>query len=198
MAPHPSPDSSEEALLPAADTGMQDDRPWYALRLFTLRQSEVAEHLKSLGLDIYIPMEYRDREDRTHHIRHELRPVVHNLIFIRKTMEEEELRTLLHGLDYKMAVIRKSRDRQDYCEIPAHQMQEFQAMCNPDILMKRYLSQEQARLKAGTPVRVTHGPLRGLQGKLVRSNKHYFLLKEIPGMAVMLKVTRWCCQPIGE
>lgn len=52
MAPHPSPDSSEEALLPAADTGMQDDRPWYALRLFTLRQSEVAEHLKSLGLDI--------------------------------------------------------------------------------------------------------------------------------------------------
>ena len=198
MAPHPSPDSSEEALLPAADTGMQDDRPWYALRLFTLRQSEVAEHLKSLGLDIYIPMEYRDREDRTHHIRHELRPVVHNLIFIRKTMEEEQLRTLLHGLDYKMAVIRKSRDRQDYCEIPAHQMQEFQAMCNPDILMKRYLSQEQARLKAGTPVRVTHGPLRGLQGKLVRSNKHYFLLKEIPGMAVMLKVTRWCCQPIGE
>lgn len=198
MAPHPSPDSSEEALLPAADTGMQDDRPWYALRLFTLRQSEVAEHLKSLGLDIYIPMEYRDREDRTHHIRHELRPVVHNLIFIRKTMEEEELRTLLHGLDYKMAVIRKSRDRQDYCEIPAHQMQEFQAMCNPDILMKRYLSQEQARLKAGTPVRVTHGPLRGMQGKLVRSNKHYFLLKEIPGMAVMLKVTRWCCQPIGE
>lgn len=198
MAPHPSPDSSEEALLPAADAGMQDDRPWYALRLFTLRQSEVAEHLKSLGLDIYIPMEYRDREDRTHHIRHELRPVVHNLIFIRKTMEEEELRTLLHGLDYKMAVIRKSRDRQDYCEIPAHQMQEFQAMCNPDILMKRYLSQEQARLKAGTPVRVTHGPLRGLQGKLVRSNKHYFLLKEIPGMAVMLKVTRWCCQPIGE
>ena len=143
-------------------------------------------------------MEYRDREDRTHHIRHELRPVVHNLIFIRKTMEEEELRTLLHGLDYKMAVIRKSRDRQDYCEIPAHQMQEFQAMCNPDILMKRYLSQEQARLKAGSPVRVTHGPLRGLQGKLVRSNKHYFLLKEIPGMAVMLKVTRWCCQPIGE
>lgn len=198
MAPHPSPDSSEEPLLPAADTGMQDDRPWYALRLFTLRQSEVAEHLKSLGLDIYIPMEYRDREDRTHHIRHELRPVVHNLIFIRKTMEEEELRTLLHGLDYKMAVIRKSRDRQDYCEIPAHQMQEFQTMCNPDILMKRYLSQEQARLKAGTPVRVTHGPLRGLQGKLVRSNKHYFLLKEIPGMAVMLKVTRWCCQPIGE
>lgn len=198
MAPPSSPDSSEEPLLTAADTGMQDDRPWYALRLFTLRQSEVAEHLKSIGLDIYIPMEYRDREDRTHHIRHELRPVVHNLIFIRKTMEEEELRTLLHGLDYKMAVIRKSRDRQDYCEIPARQMQEFQAMCNPDILMKRYLSQEQARLKAGTPVRVTHGPLRGLQGKLVRSNKHYFLLKEIPGMAVMLKVTRWCCQPIGE
>jgi putative updY protein len=30
----------------------------------------------------------------------------------------------------------------------------------------------------------------------VRSNKKYYLLKEIPGMAIMLKVTRWCCEAL--
>ena len=56
----------------------------------------------------------------------------------------------------------------------------------------------EAHLKAGTPVEVFAGPLKGLTGKLVRSNKQYFLLKEVPGMGVMLKVTRWCCRAIEE
>ena len=75
-------------------------------------------------------------------------------------------------------------------------MSEFQAMCNPDILEKKYLSEEQARLKAGAEVVVAYGPLKGLRGRLVRSNKRYFLLKEVPGLGVMLKVTRWCCKAI--
>ncbi|MBF1448720.1 MAG: UpdY protein, partial [Prevotella oris] len=33
-----------------------------------------------------------------------------------------------------------------------------------------------------------------LTGRLVRSNKKYYLLKEVPGMAIMIKVTRWCCE----
>ena len=66
-------------------------------------------------------------------------------------------------------------------------------MCSPEIEMRQYLSVEEAKLKAGTPVVVRYGPLRGLSGKLVRSSKKYFLLKEIPGIAVMIKVSRWCC-----
>ena len=53
---------------------------------------------------------------------------------------------------------------------------------------------EEAKLKKGTRVLVTHGPLKGLTGKLVRQSKKYYLLKEVPGMAVMIKVTRWCCK----
>jgi len=40
---------------------------------------------------------------------------------------------------------------------------------------------------------VKRGPLQGLSGKLVRANKNYYLLKDVPGMAVLLKVTKWCC-----
>ena len=60
--------------------------------------------------------------------------------------------------------------------------------------MRKYLSEEQAHLKKGDRVLVKHGPLKGLTGRLVRSNKKYYLLKEVPGMAIMIKVTRWCCE----
>ncbi|MBR6495330.1 MAG: UpdY protein, partial [Prevotella sp.] len=59
-----------------------------------------------------------------------------------------------------------------------------------------YLSESEAKMKVGAPVLVKYGPLKGLSGKLVRSNKKYYLLKEVPGMGVMLKVSRWCCVPM--
>jgi hypothetical protein len=79
------------------------------------------------------------------------------------------------------------------CEIPAREMHEFRMMCNPEVELRKYVSEQEAKLKAGTPVVVKYGPLKGLSGKLVRSNKKYYLLKEVPGLGVMLKVSRWCC-----
>lgn len=175
-----------------------DNCPWYALRLLTVRQTEIADMLKGMGLEVFVPMEYVDMEDRRNHVKHVLRPVVRNLLFVRKTVDQKAFRDLIVSLPYKVSVVKKSVGSLAYYEIPACEMREFRTMCNPDILMKKYLSEQQAKLKAGTPVVVTHGPLKGLRGKLVRSNKQYFLLKEVPGMGVMLKVTRWCCKTIGN
>ena len=71
-------------------------------------------------------------------------------------------------------------------------------MCNPEVELRKYLSNQEAKLKAGTPVFVKYGPLKGLSGKLVRSEKKYYLLKEVPGLGVMLKVSRWCCVPMEQ
>ena len=92
----------------------------------------------------------------------------------------------------------RSRENPEYYEIPAKQMDEFMLMCNPEIEMRKYLTESEAKIKKGTPVFVKFGPMKGLTGKLVRSSKKYYLLKEVPGMAVMLKVSRWCCIPIEE
>ncbi|MGI6243468.1 MAG: UpxY family transcription antiterminator [Prevotella sp.] len=184
----------EPDVLAQADA--TDDIPWFALQLFTIKQQEIAESLKDKGLVVFIPMEYVDIEDRKNHIKHVLRPVVRNLLFVKNTIGQQAVRKIIQEIPYPISVIRKERGSFDFYEIPARQMFEFMAMCNPDILMKKYISEEQAKLKSGTPVIVTHGPLKGLRGKLVRSNKRYFLLKEVPGMGVMLKVTRWCCKAI--
>ena len=175
----------------------QDTTPWYAVRLFSLKLKEVRNYFISRELEYFVPMTYVDVEDKeSHRVKQELRPVVHNLIFVKKTMEEKDMRKIVMDSPYKMAVIKKSRESLEYYESPARQMNEFQMMCNPDILMRKYLSEGEAKVKKGTPVMVQYGPLKGLTGKLVRSNKKYFLLKEVPGMGVMLKVSRWCCKPI--
>jgi hypothetical protein len=95
-----------------------------------------------------------------------------------------------------MSPITKSKLNREICEIPAREMWEFKMMCNPEIELRKYLSEKEAKLKEGTPVIVKYGPLKGLSGKLVRSSKKYYLLKEVPGIAVMLKVSRWCCVPM--
>lgn len=186
---------SAEASVVGRETA-EETTPWFALRLFSSRQEEVAKMLESEGLEVFIPMEYVDVEDRRNHVTRVLRPVVRNLLFIKKTVCQKVMRGIIAALPYRVSIIRKTPGSIDYYEIPAREMFEFRAMCNPDILARKFLSESQAKLKAGTPVMVTHGPLKGLQGKLVRSNKQYYLLKEVPGIGVMLKVTKWCCKPL--
>ncbi|ERT56332.1 transcription termination/antitermination factor NusG [Prevotella sp. BV3P1] len=190
----PGENASSVSILPQQSE--EDTAPWFAARLFMSKPQLVMDYLDEQHLPYFIPMEYVDVEDKDHHIRQQLRPVVRNLVFIKKSQPEKKIQQLLTEAPFKSSVIRKSKDDSRYYEIPAKQMFEFQAMCNPEIAMRKFLSEEQAKLKPGTPVYVKYGPLKGLSGRLVRSNKKYFLLKEIPCMGVMLKVARWCCKPL--
>lgn len=167
--------------------------PWYAIKLYGLSQKNVEKYLQDKGLETFIPQEYVDVEDSEHKVKHVLRPVVKNLIFLKKTMEEGNIKKVISSSELKMSVITVSKIDKRYCEIPARQMDEFMLMCNPDILLKKFISEDQAHLKKGALVRVKRGPLQGFTGRLVRANKNYYLLKDVPGMAVLLKVTKWCC-----
>ena len=191
--------SKEELMKAQSNTPIDDDgNPWYALRLFTLRQMDVVNSLADKGFEFFVPMQYVDYMDREGRRRRKLKSVVQNLVFVKKTFEPAYLSSVVADLPYKMMVMRKSRGSREFCEIPSKQMYDFRVMCNPELLIKKYMSEEEAKLKVGTKVLVTHGPLKGLTGKLVRQSHKYYLLKEVPGMAVMLKVTRWCCQPVEE
>ena len=126
------------------------------------------------------------------------KPVVFNLVFVKKNKEECELRRIFANARFKMSVIRKDKVAGTYYEIPSKQMLDFMLMCSPEIEMRKFLSATETKLKSGTPVIVKHGPLKGLTGRLVRSSKKYFLLKEVPELGVMIKVSRWCCAPIEQ
>ena len=134
------------------DEVIDDGAPWYAVKLFTLKLEEVRTYFKSHNLESFVPEQYVDIEGRDGKPHTVLRPVVRNLIFVKKPGEE--------------------------------------------ITMRKFLSSDEAQMKAGDEVLVKFGPLKGMTGRLVRSSKKYYLLKEIPGIGVMLKVSRWCCVPM--
>ena len=182
-----------EELLATPQELTEDGCPWYAVKLYSLRLNDVLSYFKEQGLTCFVPMEYTLADRGVRQRKPVFRPVVRNLVFIKKDREEREMRRIASASIYKLSVVRKTRTERAYYEILAKEMREFMLMCSPEIEMRQYLSVEEAKLKAGTPVVVRYGPLRGLSGKLVRSSKKYFLLKEIPGIAVMIKVSRWCC-----
>lgn len=172
----------------------EDQTPWYAIRLFANNQLRVSDYFKEHNLECFIPMQYRVYEDEQGRMKRKLRPVVSNLLFVRKTLSSLEMKHLVQQCQFKISVITKDRQTREYYEIPAKQMFEFRTMCNPEIEMRKYISSDEARHKSGVPVLVCHGPFKGLTGRLVRQNHKYFLLKEVPGIGVMLKVSRWCCK----
>lgn len=173
---------------------LTDTTPWYAIKLYSARQKTASQWFDEHGIEYFVPMHYVDIE-LDGRVKHQLRPVVSNLIFVKKSMDEKKFRQFIVESQLKMSVITKSRTNREFCEISAREMWEFKTMCNPEVELRKYLSEQEAKLKEGAPVLVKYGPLKGLSGRLVRSSKKYFLLKEVPGLAVMLKVSRWCCVP---
>lgn len=177
---------------------LEDPVFWHAVKLFAVRQKDVAEYFAECGLESFIPMHRRDYVDAEGKRRHDIRPVVTNLIFVKANYGIRRMLAIYAGYPRRLFVMRKSKDSTELYNIPDKQMREFILMCNPEIEMKKYLTESEAKLKKGQRVVVDFGPLKGLTGRLVRQSHKYFLLKDVPGMAVMIKVSRWCCRPMDE
>ncbi len=180
------------------DIIVDDGLPWYAVRLFTLRLKEVKAYFEALGYECFVPMQYVDIEKPEGGVKHEFRPVIHNIVFVKQTMDESVFKNAVLSANFKINVIRQMDDVTQFALIPSKQMYEFRLMCNPKITLRKFLSESEAQMKIGNMVLVKYGPLKGMTGRLVRTNKKYYLLKEIPGIGVMLKVSRWCCVPTEE
>ena len=77
-------------------------------------------------------------------------------------------------------------------------MVEFRMLCDPQYQTSVFMTQSEAEAMIGKEVRVVAGPFKGSTGKLVRKNKQYYFLKAVIGMGVMVRVSRWYCEPIDS
>lgn len=182
--------------ISSVDNIVDDGKAWYAIRLYNNTLEEAQSFFSEKGFETFIPMTYDETKDTNGKIKRSLKPVIRNIIFIKQNAEPQSFKKAIAQCELKISVFTKPDMPQEYYCIPHDQMYEFRLMCNPELSTKQFISTEEAKMKAGTPVLVKFGPLKGLKGKLVRSNKKYFLLKEIPGISMMIKVSRWCCTPI--
>lgn len=194
MQPYRSKNMNPDNTNVLAETTQSAALPWYALRLFTYRPYAVRDYLEDKGLHTFIPESYRDYEDKDGRHRRKLEPVVNNLLFVEGTVDDKTFRTIIQQCTFPVSVLRKNKESQAYALISASEMHEFQLACNSNLPIVDLMPLADCRLKAGDPVVVHHGPLKGFTGRLVRMSKKYYLLKETDHFGLLMKVSRWCCQ----
>ena len=51
---------------------------------------------------------------------------------------------------------------------------------------------------ARVTMRVVHGPFAGITGRLVRKRNEYYFIKTMMEVGVMLRISRWYCEPVPE
>ena len=175
-------------------------QPWYAIRTFNCQEQKVSRFLTEQGLLHFIPMTYAkvmksiDGEEAVE-AKPILVPAVHNLLFVQKQGTQNDMLKAFSESIYPVSVFRHPGDR-GLCEISARDMIELRMLCDPQYKTSVFMTQGEAEAMVGKDVRVIAGPFKGSVGRLVRKHKQYYFLKAVIGMGVMVRVSRWYCEPI--
>lgn len=169
---------------------------WYALQTYHCRELQVESYLLEQGFSPFIPMLYKERVSLDGKKVRELSPAVHNLLFLRKEWDcDEVLNRLLATCPYPLRVLRYS-DSSKYYEIPDSQMVEFRAICDPDYQGTLYTEHEFAEARPGQQVRVVHGTFKGLTGKLVRYKNRSYVVITLATLGVFVHIPKWYCEKL--
>ena len=193
----PSTTRSGKVLITPDDT-----TPWYALRLFSRNLRATMGILDREECTYFVPMRYRERPvpagDSNKKPKLVLAPVVSNLLFLKRTANQQTVQQFLDEQCINAQIMPKERGSRVAYEIPTREMRELIYICDPDRVLYEIISTEEAAMRHGTDVIVTHGPLKGYRGRLVRKQHLHYLLRLYTGFAILVKVTKWCCKPADK
>lgn len=174
----------------------QDDKIWYAIRTFNCQEQKVSRFLTEQGCIHFIPMTVTLSKVKGNETsKRILVPAIHNLLFIKKMDTQKQTLQLLKECPIPISVFRNPGENK-LCEIPERDMIELRMLCDPQFNDSVYMTQNEAENMIGKEVRVVAGTFKGSIGKLIRRNKHYYFLKIVTGIGVMVRISRWYCEPL--
>ena len=175
----------------------QANKPWYAIRTFNCQEQKVSNFLTDKKCINFIPMMVTlKKTNDTEPPKRVLVPAIHNILFVQKTDTQQHLLQILNECTIPVRVFRNpGEDR--LCEIPAQDIAELRMLCDPQFNPSTFITQEEAESMIGKEVRIKCGPFKGSTGKLIRKKKQYYFLKVVTGMGVMVRISRWYCEPIN-
>lgn len=162
---------------------------WYAVRTFNGHELDIASYLKKKNLVSYIPL--TSIEEGVEGKRVSV-PALRNLVFLQKTVSEDEMKKIIAGCEYQMDIL-KNADESFY-EISDEEMNLFRSFSNSK--SAQYVSKEELEAAKGKKVRVVAGPLKGVIGELISLNDEYFVIKILISLGVMVHISRSDCEII--
>lgn len=168
---------------------------WYALQTFHCREEKLEAYFLGLGLQVFLPRLHAERMDAGGNLQRVLVPAVHNLLFLGKTFPVQQIPALMSDSPYPFRVLRR-KDTGAYYEIADREMLEFRAVCDPSYRGTVYMDSSRAEARPGSPVRVVHGPFKGLTGKLTRYKGRYYVVVQLATLGVLVHIPKWYCEKL--
>lgn len=173
-----------------------EQHTWLVIRTFNRRELDVSTFLTMKGLNHFIPMCYKERFNSYNtQPRRVLVPVIHNYVFVEKTMEADQMKTLLSECRFPVQLL-KERGSEKPNEIPNKEMLEFRMLCDPKFAQSIVMDINPEDAELGREVEVVHGTFAGIKGRLYRKKGQYWFIKTVGGVSVKMRITRWFCRPV--
>lgn len=166
---------------------------WYAIRTFNCQELRVSQFLTDHDIAHFIPMALRIKSKPNEPEKRVLVPAIHNLLFVQKQDNLEQLLRLFKECPVPISPFRHPGSDK-ICEILSHEMIELRMFCDPQYKTSVFFTQSEAEELVGKDVRVIHGPFKGSIGKLIRKKGNFYFLKIVIGMGVMVRISRWYCE----
>ena len=170
-----------------------NDRHWHALYVKSRSEKKVLTQLNDLGVEAYLPLITRIRQwsDRKKKVEE---PLFKSYVFVRSNEKEYIPILNVYGVVKFVTFEHKA------VNVPENQI----------IAIKRYIDDyeqdsednaiETRDLKKGQLVRITHGPMQGLIGRLesVKDKKRLIVFIEVVGQYLSVNIPRTKVEPIDE
>ncbi len=155
-----------------------EQRHWYIVRATYSREMAVKRYFDRLKVRSYIPMRYVETELNGRR-RLVLRPIVHNLVFVRITQawlqKIRQASPLTVGLYY-------DRQSREPAVVPDKEMDDFIYVTGGRFEDTELIDLQQERLEEGDRVRITEGIFKGIEGEYLRYKSKQRVVVKVQGL----------------
>ncbi|MFP4257291.1 MAG: transcription termination/antitermination NusG family protein, partial [Desulfobacterales bacterium] len=171
-----SPSENPEALFPP-DLLETDNpqKPWRIAHVKSRREKALAGFLAKKGIGYYLPMVTRKQSSRTNRVRYSLVPVFPGYIFLRA--DDSDRHTVFRT--NQIATIIEVPDP----DTLVHELKQIRAALTGDMPVYPV-----DFLSVGQRVRVKKGPMKDVEGVIVRKDRHFRLVLSVTAIAQSVSV----------
>lgn len=175
---------SESDFQPCSQGGcppdvLSSEMKWFVLRVTYSRELKARKFFQDRGVECFVPMLVIKGKDKDESL-----PAVHNLIFVhscrsfldvfKRSMEFTcPLRYMIDcGTGNPMVV--RDKEMEDFIRVTSEGAGSF-----------KYLDAPSSVVAKGTPVEVVSGPLKGVQGRLIRIRRNRKVVLQVAGVVAI-------------
>ena len=160
---------------------------WWAMSAPYRRELKAKAILDSCGIESFVPMRYQAVRKSSGTMVRELRPAVHNLIFVCGT--KAKIYHKKQEITWLQWLTRPEGGKNVPVTVPDRDMEQFIAVTNTYNEHLIYIQPDEIDLRKGTPVRILGGPFNGFEGTFIkvkgsRKKRVVVMLKGIVGVAM--------------